>query len=246
MRKIFFFCSTPITYVARTWICRSQQAVIIIANLFLSSVWLNLLGFEPTFSRTIRHQPRLFSTSERWDALKLLCKKIITRNSCSLSELCTIMHREISPCTVYIVSFSITFFFFLLFVPCCNEKFSMPGQLNDHLIFIIKANIPSIHSPPLIQVRAAGAATWAKKPRLPSLQPLHPALSGGSRGVLRPTERHMDGRASHLISKPTHPAEEANFCRLYPRSHYVGHYPKFLTIGKARNEDRRLNRELHL
>ncbi|MEQ2287566.1 hypothetical protein AMECASPLE_013917 [Ameca splendens] len=48
-----------------------------------------------------------------------------------------------------------------------------------------------------------------------------------------------DGRAPHPISKgvPGHPAEEAHFSRLYPRSRSFGHDPKFITIGEGRNVD---------
>ena len=48
----------------------------------------------------------------------------------------------------------------------------------------------SMHLPPLTWAWVVGAAAWAGKPQLPSPQPLHPALSGGSRGVPRPAKRH--------------------------------------------------------
>ena len=51
---------------------------------------------------------------------------------------------------------------------------------------------PSIHPSifhHLSGLGVVGAAAWAGKPRLPSPQPLHPSLPGGSRGVPRPPER---------------------------------------------------------
>ena len=44
---------------------------------------------------------------------------------------------------------------------------------------------PSIHLLPRVRGGLAGAAAWAGKPRLPSLQPIPLALPGGSRGVPR-------------------------------------------------------------
>ncbi|MEQ2293921.1 hypothetical protein AMECASPLE_038421, partial [Ameca splendens] len=48
------------------------------------------------------------------------------------------------------------------------------------------------------------------------------------------------------ISKgvPGHPTEEAHFSRLYLGSRSFGHDPKFIAIGKGRNVDRLVNREL--
>ncbi len=56
------------------------------------------------------------------------------------------------------------------------------------------------------------------------------------------------GQAPHLISKgaPSHPAEKAHFCRLYPGSCPFGHDPQLMTIGESRNVDWPENRELRL
>ena len=44
--------------------------------------------------------------------------------------------------------------------------------------------------------QVAGAAVWAGKARLPSPQPLHPALPGGSQAVSMPTKRHSPSSVS--------------------------------------------------
>ncbi|KAM9717582.1 uncharacterized protein ACNS7B_021220 [Menidia menidia] len=58
---------------------------------------------------------------------------------------------------------------------------------------------PSIHSPPLIRGRVAGAAAGAGKSRLPSPRPLQPAPPGGSRGVPRPAGTHSPSSGSWVF-----------------------------------------------
>ena len=57
-----------------------------------------------------------------------------------------------------------------------------------------------------------------------------------------------DDRASHPISKgePGHPAEKANFGRLYSQSRSFGHYPQLVTIGEKRSHDTNMEISTHL
>ncbi|MEQ2311648.1 hypothetical protein AMECASPLE_022511 [Ameca splendens] len=60
------------------------------------------------------------------------------------------------------------------------------------------------------------------------------------------SEPLRDGQARHPISKrvPGNPMEEAHFSRLYPGTRSFGNDPKLMAIGKGRNVDCPVNREL--
>ncbi|MEQ2284495.1 hypothetical protein AMECASPLE_022174 [Ameca splendens] len=66
---------------------------------------------------------------------------------------------------------------------------------------------------------------------------------GGAVALLRAPPGWLN---SSLISKggPGHPTEEAHFSLLYPGSCSFGHDPKFMAVGKGRNIDRPVNRQL--
>ena len=75
-----------------------------------------------------------------------------------------------------------------ILIICFAEHWNQ--KRTNHRLEVVTAEFwkyPSIHLPPLIWGWVAGAAAWAGKPRLPSPQPLHPALPGwsqASRGIV--------------------------------------------------------------
>lgn len=98
----------------------------------------------------------------------------------------------------------------------------------------------------------------------PTLLPIHPFFTtypGSCRGGSK--QRVWDSRttsfdstttatfsriASHPIFKgePSHPTQEAHFSPFYLRFRSFGHYSETVTIGKSRNEDWPVNREVCL
>ncbi len=132
---------------------------------------------------------------------------------------------------------------FLLLLRGNTEAF--PGQSGD----IIPAACPgsSPESPPsgTCPEHLPGEASRRHPEQMPDPPQLAPR---DVEEQLLYSELLTSDRAPHPISKgaPSHPAEKANFGRLYPGSCPFGHDPQLMTIGESRNVDWPINRELHL